>query len=152
MQNTQVKDIMKSRPDFVTPGDTLKKAAEKMKNIDCGVLPVGSESKVEGIITDRDIVIRAVSEGRDPAEEKVNNYMTKKIYFCKETDTVQDAADMMREHDVNRLVVKNDGGKVSGIISFGCMLRKNENADEVAEVVERATGRANASDSTTYAS
>lgn len=141
MQNTKVKELMTEHPVLIKPGATLYEAARKMKNVDCGVLPVGTEDKLEGIITDRDIVIRAVSQGKDVKKEQVKDYMTKTVYACNEEDYLEDAADKMHDHAVSRLVVKNKQGKVTGILSFGGILRKNADADEVANVVKHATHR-----------
>ena len=142
MQNTKVKELMTSDPVLITPDASLKEAAAKMEKVDCGVLPVGTKDKVEGIITDRDIVIRAIARGKDPAREKVKDYMTKAVYACNEEDYLEDAADKMRDHKISRLVVKNKQGKVTGILSFGGILRKNADADEVANVVKHATRKA----------
>ena len=142
MQNTKVKDLMTENPAMINPESTLQEAAQKMQNVDCGVLPVGTENKLEGIITDRDIVIRAIAKGANPATEKVRAYMTGTVYGCNEDDYLEDAADKMRDHAVSRLVVKNHVGKVTGVLSFGGILRKNANAEEVANVVKHATHKA----------
>lgn len=71
MQNTNVKDLMASDLMFIDPEDTLREAAQQMKEVDCGVLPVGDKDDVEGIITDRDIVIRAIARGENPEEKKL---------------------------------------------------------------------------------
>ena len=134
MRNTKIKDVMTPHPTLISPDATLEEAAEKMQTVDCGILPVGKENKLEGIITDRDIIIRAVAEGKDPSTEIVSDYMTPKVFSCKDTDTLHDAAEQMRKHKVSRLVVKNTAGKVAGILSFGCILRKNADVDELAEV------------------
>lgn len=138
MQSTKVSELMTEAPVFVKPEATLWEAAQKMKKINCGVLPVGTETKLEGIITDRDIVIRAIAEGKDPSKEAVRNYMTEKVYACHEGDYLEDAASKMREHKVSRLVVKNRIGKAVGILSFGGILRRNANAEEVVNVVKHA--------------
>lgn len=138
MKNTKVKELMTGDPVVVSPEASLKEAAAKMKSVDCGVLPVGTEDRLLGMITDRDIVIRAVAAGKDPAKEKVADYMTGKVYSCSEEDYLEDAADKMREHGVSRLMVKNRQGRVRGILSFGCILRRNANAEEVANVVKHA--------------
>jgi CBS domain-containing protein len=142
MQNTKVKDLMTYDPVFAAPDDTLRQAAAKMKDVECGILPVGTKDKLQGIITDRDIVIRAIAKGKDPAKEKVKDYMSPQVYACNEEDYLEDAADKMRQNEVSRLVVKTKTGKISGILSFGGILRKNANAEEVANVVKHATHRA----------
>ena len=142
MHNTKVKELMSEYPILVDADTTLQDAAQTMKDIDCGILPVGSKSKLDGIITDRDIVIRAISEGKDPAMEKVGDYMTGQVYGCSEDDFLEDAADKMRDHKVSRLVVRDHKAQVSGILSFGGILRKNADAEEVANVVKHAIHKA----------
>lgn len=137
---TKVKNLMTKNPSIISPNATLQEAAQRMEEINCGILPVGSQKHPEGIITDRDIVIRAVSQGRNTTKEKVGDYMSTKVYFCNENDSLEQAADKMHQHQVSRLVVKDDKGGVSGILSFGCILRKDTSASEIADVIEHAVG------------
>ncbi|MAL80826.1 MAG: signal transduction protein [Sneathiella sp.] len=132
---------MTHTPVFIGPEESLIKAAEQMKAKNCGVLPVGNAKGIEGVITDRDIVVRAVAKGKDPTSEKVKNYMSKHVYSCFETDTLQKAAEEMRKHKVSRLLVKDQAGAVTGILSFGHILRNGSSASEVSRVVELAVGR-----------
>lgn len=135
MKAMTVKDLMVKNPAVISPDATLQEAAAKMKSIDCGILPVGTKSKVTGMITDRDIVIRALSSSKDPMQEKVEDHMTSKVHFCKETDTIKQAATLMKKHGVNRLLVKNGGSGVTGILSFGRILREVHDVNEVAQVM-----------------
>lgn len=141
MSISQVKDLMTEEPVFIAPDATLREAAIKMKAVNCGMLPVGMEDHVEGIITDRDIVIRALADGADPATTKVSRYMTREVFACNEKDSLTDAAEKMRMHKVSRLLVRNHAGHVTGVLSFGGMLRRNAEASDVAGVIERATSR-----------
>jgi CBS domain-containing protein len=142
MRNMKVEELMTERPVVIGPDDSLQQAAEKMRETECGILPVGAHDKIEGVITDRDIVVRAVAKGKDVAKEKVRDYMTAKVCGCKANDTVQVAADAMHKHKVSRLVVQDDdGGGMVGIITFGSILRKDRNPAEVNDVVARATSR-----------
>lgn len=138
MRATKVKDLMKENPVIINPDMTLKEAAEKMRDIECGVLPVGSTDNLKGMITDRDIVIRAVAQGKDPAKEMVKDYMTDETYACNENETLEDAADKMNKYNVSRLIVQNNAGKMTGILSFGAILRKNQDEEEVSNVVQHA--------------
>lgn len=138
--STQVKDIMRKNPVLISPNSTLQDAAKKMRDIECGVLPVGIEDKLEGIITDRDIVTRAVSRGKNIAKELVKDYMTPELYSCNETDTLEKAVDKMRTHKINRILVRDVAGKLTGILSFGGILRRNKDDKEVANVVKHAMG------------
>jgi CBS domain-containing protein len=139
MKTIIVKDLMTPNPVLIDPDATLQEAAESMKNVDCGMLPVGVKDNLEGVITDRDIIIRALAEGKNPAQEKVRSFMTEKVFACNENDTLDAAADKMRMHKVGRLVVKDKSGKVTGVLSFGGILRKEADAMEVANVVKHAT-------------
>ena len=137
---TKVKELMTPNPVLISPSSTLQQAAKKMESVNCGALPVGTENKLKGIITDRDIVIRAIAKGKDPSKEKVSDYMTDVVYACNENDTLEDATEKMHQHKVSRLVVRNKEGKVTGILSFGGVLRTDASSKEVASVVKHAAG------------
>ncbi len=141
MQNLTVKDLMAENPIFVDLDDTLEDAAVEMRVVDCGVLPVGNRNNVKGVITDRDIVIRAIAKGKDPAKERVRNYMTSKAFFCKEDDSITDAANVMGKNKIGRLIVRDDAGRVSGILSFGHILRESISAADIANLVSSVVGK-----------
>lgn len=140
MKTTKVSELMTDHPFLISPEATLQKAAEMMKKVNCGFLPVGTKSKLQGVITDRDIVIRAIAEGKDPDYETVETYMTPAVYSCNENDYLEDAAEKMQEHKVTRLVVKNAKGRVTGILSLGALLRREVGAREAAKVVDHLLG------------
>lgn len=142
MQLKQVKDLMESETVMIGPDATLTEAARKMKDVDCGFLPVGTGKSPEGIITDRDIVIRAIAEGKDPGRERVRDYMTAEICACRESDTLEGAARMMNENEVSRLVVEDNAGNICGVLTFGRIIRSNNDKEETSNVVEQATGKA----------
>jgi CBS domain-containing protein len=139
MRNTKVGMIMTKSLTFISPNETLGYAAEKMKDIDCGFLPVGTKDAVIGTLTDRDIVIRAVSKGLNPAHENVEDFMTRTVYSCDQDDFLEDAADKMRIHNVSRLLVRDAQGHMVGVLTFGHILRRNDDAGEIAAVVKHAT-------------
>ncbi len=132
---------MVSRPEIISPDSTLEEACIRMKDVDCGALPVGSYDGVEGVITDRDIVVRAIAAGVDPAIALVRDYMTSQVHTCTETSTLQDAAALMHKHNVSRLLIKNEAGVVTGILSFGHILRGKADDQTVTDVVCHAVGR-----------
>lgn len=142
MKNTSVNSLMKEQPVLISPDATLQEAARKMKETDCGFLPVGNNQKPEGIITDRDIIIRAIADGKDPTKEKVRHYMTTEVHSCHEGDSIEDAAGQMNKKKVGRLVVQDDDGKMRGVLTFGRLIRDNKDKEETSMVVEKATGKA----------
>jgi CBS domain-containing protein len=141
MPNTSVKDLMKSNPEIIASTSTLREAAQKMEEMECGVLPVGSQERIEGVITDRDIVIRAVARGKDTNREKVADYMTQDVQACRADDSAEKAAGMMHENHINRLLVRDEAGNLCGVLTFGHIIRKNQNINEAAAVIECAVGR-----------
>ncbi len=122
MLSIRVKDVMTIKPLFVKSTMTVKDAATRMKEIDCGVLPVGTPGKIVGVITDRDITLRVIAAGMDPLNTRVEQVMTRRVFACREDDAIEDAAREMQKHDVGRLMVTR-GRLVTGIVNMTCLLR-----------------------------
>jgi CBS domain-containing protein len=116
----KVQDVMTAGVECTKPSATLREAARMMKNLNVGPLPVcGDNDRLVGIITDRDIAIRAVAEGDDPDATQVSAVMTPKVIYCFEDQDVREAAELMEEKQVRRLVVLNRNKRLVGIISLG---------------------------------
>jgi CBS domain-containing protein len=116
----QVKDVMTRGAECARPDDTLQEAARRMKDLDVGPLPVcGDNDRLVGMLTDRDIVVRAVAEGLDPRTAKVREAMTEGVTYCFEDDEVAEAARLMKEKQIRRLVVLNRDKRLVGIVSLG---------------------------------
>lgn len=141
MPSTTAKELASTDLKTISPDATLREAASKMKEYDCGCLLVGTKDKPEGIITDRDIVVRALSENTDTRQKQVRDHMTSSIHSCQENDTLEEAAKIMNRHNISRLVVKDDSGKTTGILTFGHILRENQAQEETTRVVACATGK-----------
>ena len=116
------------------------KAAQQMRDGGYGILAVGSESELVGVITDRDIVVRAVADGKAPERTTVGEWMIDHVVSCREADTLTEATRVMRINRVNRLIVREAGGRACGILSFGAILRKDEDEAELSEIVALAAG------------
>ncbi|MFP4163236.1 MAG: CBS domain-containing protein [Chitinispirillaceae bacterium] len=129
----QVKDIMTYGVDYLTPADTVRTAAERMRDENVGVFPVFDRDEPVGMVTDRDVTVRCVAEGLNPAETKVTGVMTPEVFFCMENADVETAAHIMEYKQIRRLLVKNDDGKVIGILALGdiAMSTNNELSGEV---------------------
>lgn len=140
MHTIKVKEIMTRNPRMIKPSQTVKEAARIMKDEDIGVLPVGMPEKVLGVITDRDIAVRVTAEGEDPAKVKVEDAMTSGHIVCNEEDDIERAADLMRKHDVSRVLVA-DSGKVTGIATIADLLRNRDDRQESDKVLHHLLGR-----------
>jgi CBS domain-containing protein len=113
----KVKDVMTHEVECVGPQATLQEAAARMKSLDVGPIPVCEADRVIGILTDRDIVVRAVAEGRDARSTRVQEVMTRDLVCAHEDDDVKDAARLMKEHQVRRVIVLTRDNRLAGIVS-----------------------------------
>lgn len=141
MNTFKVEDFLSPNVIFVNAEDTLLVASIEMKKHNCGFLPVGDQKLVEGVITDRDIIVRAVCEGKNLEKVKVKDFMTSPVVCCNVLDGLEDAVEKMHAHKISRLVVKNSFGTVMGILSFGNLLNKEADAHDVANVVMHSLRR-----------
>jgi CBS domain-containing protein len=114
----QVSELMSRDVRIASPDDRLQMAAKMMAEIDSGVLPVGENDRLVGMITDRDIAIRAVATGMGP-DTKVREVMSKEVKYCFEDEDLDDVTDKMGELQVRRLPVLNREKRLIGILSLG---------------------------------
>lgn len=125
----QVREIMSKEPTYIAPSTTLKEAAQKMEELDCGFLAIGEKDKdkLTGVVTDRDIAIRAVARGDDPNTTTVEDVKTPKVLYCFEDDDVDEAAENMRDNQVYRLIVLNNEKekRLRGVVTLGDIVRHN---------------------------
>jgi CBS domain-containing protein len=124
-----VSEVMCSKPEYLSPEATLKQAALQMRAHDYGFMPIGENDRLIGAITDRDIAIRAVAEGKDPNKTLLGNVMSKGIHYCLENDDLEDAVHKMQALHVKRLVVLNKDKRMIGIIAFKDIATKCKDAD-----------------------
>ena len=128
----QVRDAMTRDVRVAAPGQSIRDVAKIMDEIDAGVLPVGENDRLVGMITDRDIAVRAVAAGKGP-ETPVSEVMsTEKVLYCFEDDDVDDVAKNMGDVKVRRLPVMDRNKRLVGIISLG----------DVAGTEKKAAGQA----------
>lgn len=131
----KIKDLMHRDVAILDPSATLEEAAQKMADADVGSLPVLRRGKPVGVITDRDIVVRALAEGLKPAETTVEAVMTSEIVHCREDDDARDAADLMAENRVRRLLVLNEADELAGVVSLADLSVSDQEAAQVFERV-----------------
>jgi CBS domain-containing protein len=112
-----VRDVMTLRAETIGPDETLEAAARAMRQRDVGALVVCADDDVVGILTDRDIVVRSVAEGRSPAEADVRSAMTPQMIDCFEDDELERAAARMAGRAVRRLAVLDGSRKLVGVLS-----------------------------------
>ena len=114
----EIKDIMMRSVETVEPDELLCEAARKMASQNIGFLPVWQEGQLVGVITDRDIVVRAIARGFDPEQTIVEEIMTSMVVSLPENSDIEDASDLMETKHVRRLVVTDENDMPVGIISM----------------------------------
>lgn len=124
----KISEMMTRGVEFTNPDATLQQAAQMMADEDVGFLPVGDHDRMIGMITDRDIAVRGVANGRDPKKTKVRDVMTERVLYCFEDDDVEKAAESMSREQVRRLPIVDHNKRLVGIVSLGDMAMKHNPA------------------------
>ncbi|MFW6134348.1 MAG: CBS domain-containing protein [Elusimicrobiota bacterium] len=132
----KVKDLMTRGVEVADKHFSLTEASVEMKRYDIGFLPVTNADKVLGVLTDRDIVVRGLAEGKDPEKTKVTDIMTQDIEWISDGATVNQAVKLMEKTKKRRLLVMNEQRKLIGIVSLGDIAVKSRNKDLAGEVLE----------------
>ena len=114
----QVKDVMTHNPEVVRSDALLQEVAEKMGALEIGVLPVCDGDRVIGLLTDRDLTVRATAAGCDPTMIQVCDVMTTDVVSCFEDQDITEAAKLMEAQQVRRLLVLNHNQRLVGIVSL----------------------------------
>ena len=135
----QVKDVMTSGAECTQPSTPLDRVAERMKDLDVGSLPVCDGDRLVGMITDRDITVRATSLSLDPATTRVADVMTPGIHFCFEDHDVSEAAAIMKEKQIRRLPVLSRDKRLVGIVSLGDLAVQTRDDMLSGETLERVS-------------
>ena len=128
-----VRDVMAESPWKVEPSDSVEDAARRMRDEDVGALLVVEDEELKGIVTDRDIVVKAVAEGDKPGKAKVEDVCTSDTTTIEADASIDDAIKAMREADVRRLPVVEDG-KPIGIVSLGDLAIERDKDSALADI------------------
>jgi CBS domain-containing protein len=115
----KIGELMTPDVEVIRPDDTLHTAARMMADLDAGVLPVGENDRLVGMITDRDITVRGVAKGRDPDKTKVRDAMSGEVRYCFDDEDPEEVARKMGSWQVRRLPVLNRDKRLVGIVSLG---------------------------------
>jgi len=115
----KVADVMTPDVQMIEPDQTVQEAAQKMSEEDTGVLPVAQDDRLVGMVTDRDLAVRVLAEGKDPADTKVSEVMTPDVKYVFEDQDVQEVSENMAEQQLRRMPVLNRDKRLVGIVSLG---------------------------------
>ncbi len=115
----KVKDMMHKGVECVSPDTSVDTVAKKMRELDIGAIPIAKDGKLLGMITDRDIALRCVADGKDPSKEKAKDVMTQGVVYCRDDEDVEDAVRIMEGKQIRRLPVLDEAMKVVGMVGLG---------------------------------
>jgi len=130
---SHVKDLMSTALATVDSHASIVEAARRMRDQDVGAVIVEDDDKLVGLVTDRDIAVRAIAEERDPRETEVARVASKQLQTLKPDDELDAAVELMRKSAVRRAPVV-EGGKVVGIVSIGDLAREKDKRSALADI------------------
>jgi CBS domain-containing protein len=135
----KLKDIMTEKVEVVGPDSSLYEAARKMRDLDVGALPVCDGERLVGMLTDRDLTVRAVAEGRDSKTAFVRDNMSPEIMHCFEDQDAHEAEQLMAQKQIRRLPVLNRDKRLVGIVSLGNLATKTDRTRAVGKTPEKVS-------------
>jgi CBS domain-containing protein len=127
-----IRDVMTPNPELVSGDTTVAEAAKLMRDKDFGGVLCGND-ELSGFITDRDIAVRVVAEGKDPASTTVSEVATTDLHTLSPDDSVEDAIELVRKHDIRRVPVVEDAKPV-GIVSIGDLAIERDEDSALADI------------------
>ena len=136
----KAREIMTANPRTVTPDMNLPEVARLMQSEDVGIVPVvdaGGSRQLVGVVTDRDIALRVVGEGRDPNSVRVSDVMSTNVRTCREDDSVDDVMDVMGTEQVRRVPIVDERGSLVGIVAQADVVLQASSDKKAERTVEK---------------
>lgn len=130
----KILEVMTPAPETISPEESLQRAAQMMDDLNVGILPVCDGDRLVGVVTDRDIAVRAAAAGRAPGVATVSEAMTEETRCCFEDDDVAAAENVMRNHQLRRIPVIDHDQRLKGIVSLGDLAAAK--AEGISETME----------------
>lgn len=128
-----IRDVMTARPVTVDPSTTIVDVAKQMDRDDIGEVLVAESDRLRGLVTDRDIVVRAIAEGRDPATTRVEDICSHEVVSLSPDDSIDDAAHLMGDKAIRRLAVLENGRPI-GVVSLGDIAAVRDPASALGQI------------------
>ena len=136
----KIREVMTEMVELVDPDTVLHDAAQRMRDVGIGFLPVGVDDRLVGTLTDRDITVRAVADGLDPKVARVREAMSRSLVYCFEDQDTSEAATLMAENKVRRLPVLNSAKRLVGVVSVGDLAARTGDGAVIGQTVQDISG------------
>lgn len=137
-----LRDVMTRNVGVVNANASIQDAAIKMRNLDVGLIPVCDGNRLKGVLTDRDITIRATANGCDPTTTKVTEVMSTDVAYCLEDQEVEEAVSLMEARQIRRLPILNQDQRLVGIVSLADIAIHGGDRDLSGETLEEISAPA----------
>lgn len=138
----KISEIMTPDVTFLSPDSYVQEAAKMMRDEDIGSIPICNGKRLVGMVTDRDIVIRAIADGKKPDDCKVSDVMSSEVTWCFDDQMVDEVLQQMAEQQIRRIPVVSRNKELCGIVSLGDMAtRQDEHIDQTLEKISGSTSR-----------
>ncbi len=131
-------EVMTKNVEIVSPEASVREAADKMRNLDTGILPVCDGHDLVGVLTDRDIIVRTTADGKAPESTNVSDAMTSEVAFCMEDEDTKKIIHRMEEHKIRRMPVLSHDKKLKGMISLADLATRGDK-NAACEVLEKVS-------------
>lgn len=138
-----VSECMTRQVEVGQPDMTLEEAARKMRDGDFGALPIGENDRLVGMLTDRDIVIRGVAEGRNPQQATVNEILSRNVLYCFDDQSLEEVMQNLGDNQIRRLPVLNRQKRLIGILSLGDLAKSDMDSEHVDQALSRISKNVN---------
>jgi CBS domain-containing protein len=128
---------MTKKPVTLKEENNVLSAVKEMQEYDCSFLPVVDDNQnIQGIVTNRDIIVKAIAKDKDLSKMPITDIMSKNIICCEEEDSLQQAISQMSRHNIRRILVKNNTGELSGILSIIDVINKVKDSSLLVELLK----------------
>ena len=137
-----IKDCMTKQVEVGNPSMSLTEVARKMNDGDFGILPIVENDRIVGMVTDRDIAVRGIAQGRDPNKLQVNDVMSKHVFYCYEDQSMEEVSQNLGKNQVRRLPVLNRQKRLVGMLSIGDLAKSKVNPQKFEEALQNISKKA----------
>jgi len=137
-----IKDCMTKQVEVGNPSMSLTEVARKMNDGDFGILPIVENDRIVGMVTDRDIAVRGIAQGRDPNKLQVNDVMSKHVFYCYEDQSMEEVSQNLGKNQVRRLPVLNRQKRLVGMLSIGDLAKSKINPQKFEEALQNISKKA----------
>ncbi|WP_447984915.1 CBS domain-containing protein [Nitrospira sp. Nam74] len=132
-----LREVMTTRVTTLLPTDTVQSAAQRMKALNVGSIPICECNQLVGMLTDRDIVVRVIADRHNPETKQIQDAMTRQVDYCYEDQDVDEAAQVMQDRQIRRLPIIDRDNQLVGIVSLGDLAVKTNEEKTMAQALEQ---------------